>query len=734
MSNVKKQLKKNCICAVVFLLAFLTGFAGEGGLLCRAETRANKELQVNMSESVKAPQEELWIDYEGGSLWLKLYYGQDGMIRAGRNAWVMAELSAYGTAFSGELELLMLNEQENHISYSVELSAGKDGEGEVALVLPMNLLTGAFYIKLLDSDKTVLAERMSYPEIVNFGTCLNVGVMLPEHSADYLTSFGAHVEYIGRASLKENYLMLDAYDVLLIEEAELAELDVAVSSALEQWVRQGRVLLVTTAENETTAADTPLNLGMQEKEIIQPLVERISLYEGEHNAVLLQNEERTEKYGSFAKQTYTGESMIGSMLVNTLSDEVVRKAVTVPAWKATGWWDTPKTGQRVLWQEQGMPVIQQFDCGEGVVRYLSFAARTEQRNIYPLFYYRLAELLYGELPEALRNQLEYEQYGMEREVSAYLLEYFEKKGERISVLPYVIILVVYLCICLPVLYWWMKRKGVSKYLWGGFPLAALLFLLLIYGVGRNNRISQPFCTWLNVADYTNGQGQGKIYFDVSLPTHRETELSLDVSATVAFAETMFQSYQAEWNQEPVLPEHILQERNARLRVGVKETGTELVLQNVAAFSRTAIQALYVPDAAPELVAHVQKDEDGLSGTVVNRSEEAFEEAMLYTDGVLVRLGELLPGEEKQLEELPQYRLEEESIYSEELLNWLLLPYGEEQGARLGCGYFVMDELWERGEENGWLIAFTAKPEATPLQELASAEHSAGMTAVILPVD
>ncbi len=735
VNSVKKRLKKRSIGFITFIGAFLTVVCGVGRMGCNAEIKTNTELQVNMSENVEEPQAEMWIDYEGGSLWLKLYYGQDGMLRVGRDAYVTAELAAYGTGFEGMLQLLMLNEQENHVAYEEEIVVAADARAAAEIVLPMNLLTGALHLTLTDFDGTTLVERLLYPEIVNLGTYLNVGICLPEGDADYLSSFGNKIEYIAKSNFENDYRALDAYDVILVEEEDMVTLGETASEALSHWVAQGRILIITAAENEEETEKSVLNLGLQENVIVQGLIEQISSHEATRNNVIVQNEEYRNKYGSLAKQTYIGESMLGSVLVNALSDEAVKKGVTVPEWRNTAWWNTLSAEPVILWEERGLPIIQQLEYGEGVVEYLAFSARAAKQEIYPLFYYRLAELLYSHLPSRLATQLQCEQYGMEMDTPVYLLEYFEEKGERIKVLPYVVILMVYLCICLPLLYWWMKRKGMSKYLWGVFPAAAMLFLMIIYGVGRKTRIEQAFCTYLNVLDCTGDVVQGSVYFDVSLPTHQEEELVLKADAQVSFADSVFRNYEVEWDVEPVLPEHILQERNARLTVFEKEGKTYLTLQDVSAFSRTTIWAEYTPEILPKVPVNVQRKENKLVGEIANETEIEIFGGVLYAEGQWAAIGQMHAGEKKQIADLPQQSIEYEESYSEELATWI---FGKEskltRELQVGCCWFIAEELWSRDMDTAWAIVFTAAPEITPLDELAMAQHSAGVTVLILPVD
>lgn len=709
---------------------------GNHAYLCSAATKQDNVIELNIVEETGNPQAEIWMDYEEGSLCLRLSYGQDGVLRAGRDFVMKAELLALGTSFHGEIHILMLNEQENHVSYTVALSAAAGEKGTAELILPLNLLTGALCVTLTDTDNTTVVEHMLYPEIVNLGTYLNVGVWLPKGSADYLESFGNDIHYLNKSNFTNDYKSLDAYDVLIMEEEEMHQLSEEESLALKQWVERGRLLILTASAEEEAAEEMTLNLGLQEKVIVQSLIGHISEYEAERNTVLLQNEERKKKYGDGAKTTYIGDSMLGPVLVNTLSDEAVKRAVSMPEWDAYSWWSNPGEDLWAIWQERGLPLIQQYACGDGAIEYVAFSLQTESKKIYPLFYYRLAELLYENLPEALETQLQYEQYGMTVSEPVYLLDYFEKRGESVSVLPYLIILAVYICICLPLLFWWLKRIGRTKYLWGVFPATAFVFLLMVYGVGNKSRVKEVFCTYLNVMDYTAAENQGTMYFELSLPTHKEAEIVLCKEAQVTLAETMFLSRQAEWNLNPTFSESILQEREYRIGVTLQEGQTLVSVQNVAAFSKTALCAEYKLEEAPDFEFEVTWQEDGLYGSVSNGETVSCEMAVLCVDGVLVNLGSLEAGEEKLLEEMPQYEVTAiEELYSDETLNWLFDEVGVDYySVENGKYWFLLEELWKRQLEGSYLVVFSTDTAYTLLTTVASAKHSAGMNVILLPVE
>ena len=80
------------------------------------------------------------------------------------------------------------------------------------------------------------------------------------------------------------------------------------------------------------------------------------------------------------------------------------------------------------------------------------------------------------------------------------------KGNLPSLRKYAVVLFIYVVMVSWILYFVLRKKDKLEWTWGLVPALALIFALIIYGMGVATRITAPFITYARIIEWT-GEGE-----------------------------------------------------------------------------------------------------------------------------------------------------------------------------------------------------------------------------------
>ena len=618
-------------------------------------------------------------------------------LRAGRDFTILVKVTAQHSNFSGRVNVLMQNAKENNIMFSKAVSELLEGEScTLSFELPGNLMTEGLYITLVDEKGNETTGWQIPVDVVNYGKYKLVGILAEEEKEySYFSSFGNETVCINVGEIEEKAGNLESLDIIVAEDQVFDSVqntsDNKVTEVLQDWVGGGKTLVVgTTPQSEDK--EEMLNFGLQEDEILQDLIFQISNYESARNIVLSANEELRKQYGDYVRTRYIGDSMIWPVLVNNLSDEAVsfalRKpgqlcgvlmgdasdkeliettklpeasttenlvedfggtAIQEPSW---AWWNV-ETKPEVVWEEKGTQVLVRYPYGDGSVLVYSIPLAVEESNIYPLVYYRIVQLVLGNLSEKQSIQLDYESYGGEPNNYSYLLYYINGNGKEVSVLPYLFLIAIYIAVLIPTIFFILRRRGKSKYLWGALPLCAALMTGIIYLVGSSTRVSRPYCSYIDLVDYTREKGVETVYFQLSAPTNKGAKIALPKNTSIRLEETMFASYDPSSDSYLFYGENTPKAQNYQAAVFLDKDGGELELKNVSAFSNTAFRMQRHVPSTGGFFGSSYVNEGIVEGTVNNQTGTDWKRVYLFVNDYIIDLGAVKAGQEISLKNCKQ---------------------------------------------------------------------------------
>lgn len=599
------------------------------------------------------------------------------------------------------------------------------------MILPMNLMTEGLYLTLTAGGEAILEQTIAL-DVVNYGNYLLVGVCAEDVSKyDYFSSFGNRLVALEDGDLSYGAGALDALDIVVAEEGWLGAAREDEIACLQDWLEQGRLLVIGSGPGEGQQRMT-LNLGLQDQQMVRDIISRISSYETERNGVLADNEELQKHYGSGARACYIGDSMIGPALVNSLSNEAIRLPVKEPAEKEAAWWaPEDASGGETLWMEGGRTIISKYPFGKGNVLLFSIPLSVKASDIYPMFYYRLVQIVQENLTAGYLNQLNIEKYGTNMEGRGYLLGFFRKNGKSIHVAPYLLALVVYIALLLPAAFLLLRRWGKSKYLWGVVPAMSFIMVFLIYGMGRDTRIEKPYCTYLNVIDYTGKIGKGTLSLELSAPTNKGAKIALSGRVAVQLEETVFHAYNPVWDIYVVRPENLWKARECQAAAIWDGSGTIVELDHIAAFSKTAFQVSYEAGQAGEFAADITMGDGRFEGSISNRTGINYKSVYLCGGNAMLEMDNLEDQETEELRSCRQVSFADGGDwYNEETLTKVFggYPYDGENVILLNLIYeYVFSQ-----EEAGYFVFAVPERDSgqNPLGDIAENPQSQGMEVII----
>lgn len=722
--------------------------------------------------NVYAQEREVRCEEDGLSLMATFSFqeedGEEITLRAGRDFVLRLTVTAGKEAFSGCVNVLMQNEQENHVLYQQGIGTVEPGgSASCQMVLPMNLMTEGLYLTLTDEEGTVCLEHSVPIETVNYGLSELVAVYDPEGATEnfymHFSSYGNRVVDISETELACGPQGMDALDVIVTREFVLEGMEeraadaedirdavsgegenagkkagdaVLVQESLKEWVAGGKTLVV--GMDPQGGQEEMLNLGLQDKETLQEVILRVGNYEATRESILATNREIKKQYGENARTSYIGDSMLGSASVNSLSDRAV--ALPIGSLSEGGhWWDTDDAYE-TLWQERGEDILRRYRVGKGnvLVFAVPITAKPDAEGIFPLFYYRMADMVFENLTQEQVYRQNTELYGYSEPNRNYLLTYIRAKNSGISVIPYVIILLVYILILIPTVFLLLRHLEKTKYLWGILPALSLAVMGIVYLAGSRTRLTEPYCTYIDLMDYTGGSGKETVNFTLSAPTNGGTEVMLRAGSAVRLSQTGFRAYEVGWVDDDYLPEeNTLLAREYRAAVCVAADGTKLCLDTIRAFAKTDFYAYADAPACEGMVtAEITSGARVAAGTVRNTTGMAFRAVYVCSPSFAVKVGSMGPGEEILLEDCRQIMFGEDSggYYGSEFYGLLMdLAEGRDYGETEILRSIISDYV-KQDEEKTFIFALPQEEVEGILKGAVKNAGSGGIQMFIWAVD
>lgn len=523
------------------------------------------------------------------------------ILHAGRDFTTDVTISAGNAGFEGKVTLLLLNDGSN-IAYSEQIRVESGQSETVTFSVPLLTLLEGVRLKVEDADGRQLWEKTQQITAVNYGNYYVIGTMAEHGELDYLKLFGNQLIDVADEWQNCPDNVFDGLDILVVDEATISAMTASAEkgdkaserqlSELQKWLKKGKLLLV----EATSDGSTPvyLNLGLQSNALLENIMAMVSDYESNRTSVVAANEELALQYGEKARLSYVGESMLNSVMAAAQSIKAVAKELHPMA--ETAWWnEIGAESRRSIWQEKQEDVIAEQSYGKGKIITIAFPMEAEKRDVYEMFYYRLVYLIMNNLPTEMTERQTMEWYGYENDSHAYLADHISEAVRKpISIMPYVVVLFLYIVIVIPICVIVLRGLRKSKYLWGILPATALVVTGIVYLLGADTRISEPYCRWMQISTYESGAEKGtqETYASVYLPTNRDETLRIPEILTFRPIDFRYAAYDIEWGISPYNSwERVKNTTEYAYEISHSEQGTELTVSGGIPFRATKLKTV-----------------------------------------------------------------------------------------------------------------------------------------------
>lgn len=668
-----------------------------------------------------------------------LQYGVQGVARYGRKCLVRGSITSKQGSFKGSIEFVLKDTEGRQQCYEYSVAAGAGSSSDFSAVLPMHCYFVSVEARLKDADGKVLTEREIPLKRLNIGTGSVIGVFGNGQKSEYhyFSSFGCNVFYLSPEDIAEQPEGLDFFDILVFDGYQRGSLSDAKLMAVKEWVAAGGTLSIGTgAAGEETlfaleeaglyhgkiigTADMQtcygLNSAMQKKlnsAIFSYEVQRNNLYEfltdyGNQKEALLETE-----WG----RNYIGDSMENFYKQEELSILYVTETAKLCSF-------LPEKGISAI-TENGETILFTERYGNGCLQWFAASLARKQSDYYGVYFVFLMQQNQSPVgAERLLNLTSYSSSYLKYKVFEGLEEY-----KTSGILKYIFLLFVYVLVAGPGIYFLLKKTGKSSWSFVLTPVTAVLFLLLIYAAGSDTRITKPYVKYVEKIESDGEKTSAGLTVTLAAPTGRDWGIRLAGKPTVRLYQSSVSSfydinnfYQIEYYY------NYIDSRNSHAIVGgavQEEEETVLTFSKVLPFTEIEAEVEYQV-AVPELVKEeIQLSELGVDGSLTNVSDNVFEEAYLYCEGVLVSVGAIKPEETVKLREREQTVLLNQQAANE--LYTQIMDNDETTESTLAKAYLYQE--FSNKSSGSWFVGVTkqASEENPLLQESKEYTIAGGVT-------
>ncbi len=551
------------------------------------------------------------VPLDGTGVNMEVIYGYDDSARNGRYIPVEVEISDIsGKGFEGSLSIRTMESDRDIYRYDYPVSVPSWETLDKQVYLPIGNVSNAIYVELTDEA----GDQAAYKRIN-----LNISLDIPElfigvlsdtpqelsgwdkAGVDY-SMLRTHTIDFTTETFPDDELGLNMFDVLLISNYRIRDLNEDQSRVLVNWVRNGGMMILGTGAraDDTLGRFAP---ELLEKMYSEPEMERIYL-----------------------ETDYGGDS--GSF-------------VEAPCIEFS------LSGGSVISEEDGRALIAStvYSRGTIAVAAFDFTDIGEFTSENPAYIDRLLTDLLG---EAKITSLAQESYNGNSD-QYWSIRNMVNTGD-VKRLPnlslYALEIIIYIFLAGIVIYIFLRQRDLTRLYKSVVIVLALFFTAIIYLMGSRTRFTDVFYTYAQFVDTTVDSINETAYVDVRAPFNRPFTAQLASGYSV---KPVTRSYYLGSGA----PDSFTGEEEAQVRIDYLEDKTLVDIKDVPAFDPRYFELKRSEEnsEAQGFYGEVELNITGLDGTVTNRFLEDMDDCVLLFYDRLIYLGDLKAGESIELEGL-----------------------------------------------------------------------------------
>ena len=649
-------------------------------------------------------------------------YGFSHYAKYGRNMSVSATLTNDGEDFEGWLQVVVPKAEDN-VVYRKEVKITSASPETVVMTIPVLDDTGILQVKLVDKNHTTVVEKNSKIKIGNYEKQTYIGVLSDEkEKLDYLSTLATKAFYLNGSNLQDDYLALDLLDILVVNHYDTNQLNEKQIEAIKQWVLQGGTLVIGTGEyaDDTLAKfgdvysitysnkveNYNIKFGLN-NELLQHLKQNILDYENERNLVLEFVKSRNEMLKAYGNELIEIE--------NTMSDQWAKDSIEqlkiIDINKNIV--DARLEGGTTKVMEHNRRLLQVRTVGHGSVQLFSFDMGLE-KEAKTVGVAMLASIT-DNMSMIKQAQLQEEYYGTYLNYGIYnSMSYADTKTVP-KVGGYIIILVIYIILVGPVTYLILKKLDKRSLTWIAVPILAIVFTLLIYILGSDTRINEPYAGYVEILTLQDDNTvKDQVYFGLTAPYNHKYTVGIDRDNVVTqLSDSTYNYYRYNMQQDDRIDYD-----NYMTAINAGFDQTILEVNNNPAFKPVYYQSQSTRSLENLLTYDIHYIGDEINGTVTNGFDFDLSNAMLMSDGYMIHIGAIGQGETINLKGKEKVFLTTSSVmYNENIINHIAGGTNEtkdntaEMNRKSNALYYLAQNNLLECENNSYVIGFLKNDRA-----------------------
>lgn len=634
------------------LSLLLLGLLLLGG--CGMVSSSSSSGTMDAVEASKEPEAAPEV-FQGEGLTLSVDYGYGKYVKVGRYMRVLADISNSGQNFSGTLSVIIPSEYEKRYMYQKEVSLAAGETKRLEMAVPVGGEASRYNFILADGNGKAVAQKSVKAYVVSRDTDYFAGILTDDtQGLAYLSSNQMKTFYLDADSFPEDVLGLDSLDIIIINDFNTDTLNEKQYGALQEFVLQGGTLVLGTGSTgvKTMAAfdDSFLTgemgeltrkataFGLDEERLLeiknQLLEEALEKQEQKEKEKELLEEAKGEGAEQAESSAVDGAEEVTSSLaedilpeteaINALSLSVVEKDIL----------SIHLEGAFTLVKEDDVVLLEGLYKGQGRVLLSTMDLGLDSS---------LRDTIGREISNQIVNNVSASRVAKVRQEnnrSDYI--YLLRQGadlvdvEKVpTVGKYALILLLYLAVIGPPLYFLLKKLDKRNLTWLLIPIFSVLFGFFIYGIGGSTRQDSPYIQYMEIKTIENGVENTDTFFGVTSPYNNDYALSF--AGTQQLVPNWGGFYYNGGNDSS---------KDDEYNIGIKDRGdvTEVEIRDYSAFETVYFRTMGAEAAEGGIESNLDFAELTMKGEVTNRLGYGLKQASLYAYGLVYPLGDIEDGQ------------------------------------------------------------------------------------------
>ncbi len=710
-------------------------------------------------------------------------YGYNSYGKYGRQIPVFAKLkNKTKHKFSGWLEVA-IPLVENVKVYRKQVIIDPGETTAISMTIPLSGGYGQLDVKLLDDKGDIILERTNEVRVGNFEKIIYGGILSDKpEDLRYIDNLSINTFHFDHETFPEETSYLDMLDVIIINNFDTSLLNSDQIKAIKQWVQQGGSLVIGTGQYgskvlASLAEELDINKADQvtsssiTSHIDKAYIERLKSYliqiEEERNLLRSQIIEHNKILeGSDNPLIYIDDISTDSWPSEYIEDydeiNVVKDLANVSFIDGEGSDSRGDIRSFSIINEnrQEIDLYQKKDIGRGNIILYTFDLGLNEdilEDLEPsesnLYQTSLIFSISNNLSSSKQRQIQDELSPSSIPYSIINSMSYTDTSNIPNVIIYVIIILIYVILISPILYFVLSRKDKRGSVWIILPILAVVFTFIMYIAGSKTRVDDPFVGYVEIRTFTDDNlVEDELYFSLTAPYNDNYTLMLAPhydSINLIDEGNEFPTYNLHQ------PHRSDNKYMAAVNYGINSTILEV--NNNPAFTPVFFEASNEYIGNNPIEANISYTGDKIEGTISNKSNYTILNAIYIGDGFLFNIGTMYHGQTIDIEDIEKlYVYDNSDVYSSDIVEKVI--YGDElpsdgqykpdaiynrentgdtgdKNRKKDIIYYLIDKHFEVAPEESCIIGFASDEKVTRFIEEVSREYQTyGSQAIVSHVN